>query len=64
MLRGCVPKKLLHYVAAFNEELEDAAGSGYIIYSDIMLLTNCYWRKWRCIDESLREAEIRMSQFV
>ncbi len=29
VLRGCVPKKLLHYVAAFSEELEDAAGSGY-----------------------------------
>ena len=28
VLRGCVPKKLLHYVAAFHEELEDAAGSG------------------------------------
>ena len=31
VLRGCVPKKLLHYVAGFSEELEDAAGSGYSI---------------------------------
>lgn len=29
VLRGCVPKKLLHYVAEFNEAMEDAAGSGY-----------------------------------
>jgi len=31
VLRGCVPKKLLHYVSSFSEELEDAVGSGWDI---------------------------------
>ena len=29
VLRGCVPKKLLHYIAGFVESWEDAEGSGY-----------------------------------
>lgn len=28
VLRGCVPKKLLHYVAEFNEHMEEAAAVG------------------------------------